>query len=62
MFPKCFLDARKITTLREHSAKYCVPAGLSLYRSNLKYSVPKKIHSGCNYDYHFIIKEIAEKF
>ena len=33
---------------------------------NLKYSVPKKIpvvfHNGSNYDYHFIIKELAEEF
>ena len=30
---------------------------------NLKYSVPKKgFHSGFNYDYHFIIKELAEEF
>ena len=33
---------------------------------NSKYSVPKKIprvfHNGSNYDYHFIIKELAEKF
>ena len=32
---------------------------------NLKYSVPKEIHivfhNGSNYDYHFIIKELAEK-
>ena len=32
---------------------------------NLKYSVRKKIpivlHNGCNYDYHFIIKELAEE-
>ena len=32
---------------------------------NLKYSVPKKIpivlHNGCNYDYHLIIKELAEE-
>ena len=48
---------------------------LALYREyrvaahsvfNLKYSVPKKIpivfHNGYNYDYHFIIKELAEKF
>ena len=31
---------------------------------NWKYSVPKKIpivsHNGSNYDYHFIIKELAE--
>ena len=34
--------------------------------SNSTYSVPKKIpmafHNGSNYDYHFIIKELAEKF
>ena len=33
---------------------------------NLKYSIPKKIpvafHNGSNYDYHFIIKELAEEF
>ena len=33
---------------------------------NLKYSLPKKIpiafHNGSNYDYHFIIKELAEEF
>ena len=33
---------------------------------NLRYSVPKKIpmvfHNGLNCDYHFIIKELAEKF
>ena len=33
---------------------------------NLKYRVPKKIpmdfHNRSNYDYHFIIKELAEKF
>ena len=32
---------------------------------NLKYSLPKKIlkvfHSGSNYDYHFIIKELAKE-
>ena len=33
---------------------------------NLKYSVPKKnptaFYNGCNCDYHFIIKELAEEF
>ena len=33
---------------------------------NLKYYVPKNIptafHKGSNYDYHFIIKQLAEKF
>ena len=34
-------------------------------KSNLKYSVPKKIpiafHNGSDYDYHLIIKELAEE-
>ena len=33
---------------------------------NLKYSVPKifptVLHNGSNYDYHFMIKELTEKF
>ena len=33
---------------------------------NLRYKIPKEIpvvfHNGSNYDYHFIIKELAEKF
>ena len=33
---------------------------------NLKYSAPKRIsivfHNGSNYDYHVIIKELAEEF
>ena len=33
---------------------------------NLKYSIPKKLsiafHNGSNYDYHFIIKKLAEEF
>ena len=33
---------------------------------NLKYCVPSKLpiafHNGSNYDYHFIIKELAEEF
>ena len=33
---------------------------------NLKCSVPKKVpiafHNGSNYEYHFIIKELAEEF
>ena len=33
---------------------------------NLKYTVPKKMpivfHNGFNYDYHFIIRELADEF
>ena len=40
--------------------------GAALSLCNLQYSLPKKIpivfHNGSNYDYHFIIKELAEEF
>ena len=33
---------------------------------NLKHTVPKKVlifdNNGCNCDYHFVIKELAEEF
>ena len=29
---------------------------------NLRYKVPKEIHNGSTYDYHFIIKQLAEDF
>ena len=47
-----------------HYTRECRGAAHSI--CNLKYSVPKKIpilfHNGSNYDYHFIIKELAEEF
>ena len=50
--------------------KYCHYTGEYRYAGHsichLKYSVPKKIpiifHNGSNYDYHFIMKELAEEF
>ena len=40
--------------------------GLVHSKCNLKYNAPKKnpivFHDGLNYDYHFIIKELAEEF
>ena len=54
---------KKYHKVRDHchyTGKYRGPA-YSI--CNLKYSVPKKIpmpfHNGFNYDYHFIIKELA---
>ena len=39
--------------------------GAAHSKCNLKYGVPTKIpiaiHNGSNYDYHFIIKKLAEK-
>ena len=40
--------------------------GAAHYICNLRYKIPKEIpivfHNGSTYDYHFIIKELAEKF
>ena len=46
-----------------HTGEY---KGAANIMCNLKYRVPKKIplafHNGSNYDYNFIIKELAEEF
>ena len=64
-FDNKYLKDKKYRKVRD----YCHYAGK--YRGsvhsicNLKYSVPNKIprifHNGSNYDYHFIIKELAEE-
>ena len=50
-------------TIIKHTGEY---RGAAHSTCNLKYSVPNKIsvafHNACNYDYHFIIKELAEEF
>ena len=54
---------RKVRGHCDHTRE-CRDAAHSIY--NLKNSVPKKVpivfHNGSNYDYHFIIKELAEEF
>ena len=65
-FENKYLKDKKYHKFRDH----CHYTGE--YRSaahsvcNLKYSVPKNnpivFHNGSNYDYHFIIKELAEEF
>ena len=61
-----YLKDKKYHKVRDHfhyTGEYR-SAAHSIY--NLKYTVPKKIsivfHNGSNYDYHFIIKELAEEF
>ena len=57
---------KKYCKVRDHC--YCTGEyrGAAHSICNLKYSVPKKIikvfHNGSNYDYRFIIKELAEEF
>ena len=54
---------RKVTDHSHYTREY---RGAAYTICNLKYSVSKKItivfHSGSNYDYHFIIKELAGQF
>ena len=65
-FENKYLKDKKYYKVRDHyhyTRKYRA-AAQSMY--NLKYSVPKRIPvvfcNGSIYDYHFIIKELAEKF
>ena len=61
-----YLEDKKYCKVRDHCHQTgeCRGAAHSIY--NLKYSVPKRIyivfHNGYNYDYHFIIKELAKEF
>ena len=65
-FENKYLKDKKYRKVRDHfyyTGEYR-GAAHSIY--NLEYSVPNKIptvfHNGSNYDYHFIIKELAEEF
>ena len=65
-FVNKYLKDKKYQKVRDHChyiGEYR-PAAHSI--CNLKYSVPQQIpivfHNGSNYDYHFIIKQLAEEF
>ena len=57
---------KKYCKVRDHCHYTGEYRGAANSICNLKYSVPKKIpavfHNGSNYDYDFIIKQLAEKF
>ena len=57
------INNRKVWDLCHHTGKYR-DANHSIY--NLKFNMPNEIpvvfHNGSNYDYHFIIKELANGF
>ena len=57
---------KKYRKVRDHCRYTGEYRGAAHTICNLKYSVPKKIpiafHKRYNYDYHFIIKELAEEF
>ena len=60
------MKEKKYRKVRDHCHYTAEYRGVVHSICNLKYSVPKKIpivfHNGSNYDYHFIIKELAEEF
>ena len=61
-----YLKDKKYHKIRDHCHCTGEYRGAAYSICNLKYSVPKIIpivfHNGSNYDYHFIIKELAEGF
>ena len=60
------LKDQKYCKVRDHCHHTGEYRGAAHSVYNLKYSTPKKIaiafHNGSNYDYHFIIIELAEEF
>ena len=72
----CYIFQEKFENKHWKNKKYCKVRDRCHYTReyrgaahsicNLKYRVPKKVprvfHNGSNYDYHFIIKELAEEF
>ena len=72
----CYICKEKFKEKHAKDKKYCKVRDHCHYTGeyggpvqsicNLKYSVPKEIfivfHNGSSYDYHFIIKELAEEF
>ena len=65
-FKNKYVKIKKYREIRDHCHYTGEYTGTAHSIYNLVYSAPKKIpiafHSGCNYDYHFIIKELAEDF
>ena len=64
-FENKYLKAKKYRKVSDHCRYTGEYRGAAHSIWNLKYSVPKipiVFHNGSNYDYYFIIKELAEKF
>ena len=63
-FENRYLKDKKYHKVRDHCHYTGEYRGSAQSICNLKYSVPKKkfiaFHNGSNYDYHFIMKELAE--
>ena len=64
-FENKYVKDKKYCKVRDHCHYAGEYRGPTHSTCNLKYKVPKKIsidfHKGSNYDYHFIIKDLAKK-
>ena len=62
----CKKDFNNDTKVRDHCHFTCKYRGAAHNTCNLRYKIPKNIpvifHNGSTYDYHFIIKELANEF
>ena len=65
-FENKYVKDKKYCDVRDHCHFTGEYRGAACSIRNLKYILPKRIpiafHNGPNYDYHFIIKELAEEF
>ena len=65
-FENKYMKSKKYRKVKDHCHYTGEYRGAAHSVCNLKYSVPKNIpivfHNRSNYDYHFIIKELAEEF
>ena len=66
-FEDKYACAKTIFKVQDHCRHYTGEyIGATHSICNLKYSIPKDnpigFHNGSNYDYHFIIKELAKEF
>ena len=65
-FQNKYLKDKKYCKVRHHCHYTGEYRGVARSICNLEYSVPKRIslvfHNGSNYNYHYIIKELAEEF
>ena len=66
IFENKYLKDKKYPKVTDHYHYTGEHSGAAHSICNLIYSVPRKIsivfHNGSNYDYHFIIKDLAEEF
>ena len=62
----CMQNDNKYQKVRDHCHYTEIYRGAAYDIYNLRYKIPKEIpivfDNGSTYDYHFIIKELAEKF